>query len=447
MPAGMAGTHRLNKNDVSRIGPVPAASRSCTRHGPEESTAMSRHDDDQTASRTAQTVKGTVRGVEGTLRFAAGTVGKVLTSPARLTAIVPALGSGRYKRKPGASPGVEQLAAEAKPPDPASIRISVMEYGADYLDESVPRLEDLETRLNAPLPEAADIRWVNIDGLSPHLVLRLKEIYGLHTLAAEDVLHVPQRPKAETYGRQLFIVARMIHMHEGRLHGEQVSFFLLPGGTLLSFQEEEGDAWEPVRQRIRAAIPRIRASGPDYLLYALLDAQIDHGFPLLERLGDELESLETQIMENAEQAQLGQLHRIKRELTLLRRIIWPTRDLTASLYRDEHGLIERETRTFLRDVYDHSMQLLDIIETYREMATSLSDLYMNAVNNRMNEIMKTLTIMASIFIPITFIAGVYGMNFEHMPELDEPWAYPAVWGVFLVVALGLLLYFWRRRWF
>jgi len=410
---------------------------------------MSERENQSSRGRAAQAMSGTVRGVEGGLRFAAGTVGMVLRSPLRLTAMVPGLGPGpgQQARRPGSSPGVEQLADEAEPPDPASVRISLVEYGPQRLEERVIGPHELDAHLRQPPGDDLTVRWVNVDGLSPYLVLQFKEAYGLHTLAAEDVLHVPQRPKAEAYDQQLFIVARMIRLHGEQLRSEQVSMFLLPSGTLLTFQETEGDVWEPVRQRLRNGIRRIRESGPDYLLYALLDAQVDHGFPLLERYGDELESLEIQIMENAEQVQLSRLHRIKRELALLRRVIWPTRDLIDGLCREEQGLIHAETRTFLRDVYDHSMQLLDIVETYREMTTSLSDLYMNAVSHRMNEIMKTLTIMASIFIPITFVAGVYGMNFEHMPELDEPWAYPAVWAAFVAVAVGLLIYFWRKRWF
>lgn len=374
----------------------------------------------------------------------------LLASPLRLKSLLPGLEQHlqfHHRRTPGAPPGIEQIAEQASPPDPERVTIRVTDYGPEGLVERSVHLHELDTLLTEEKPEQLGTRWINVDGLSPHLIARFQRAFDLHTLAAEDVLHLPQRPKAEAYGQQLFVVSRMLHTVDGRLVDEQVSFFLLPNNILLSFQQSPGDVWEPVRERIRKGIPRIRESGADYLLYALLDAQVDHGFPLLERYGDSLETLEEALIERPDRHLLARLHAIKRELTLLRRVIWPTRDLIGALYRDGHALIRPETATFLRDVHDHGVQLLDVIETYREIASSLGDLYINAVSQRTNEVMKTLTIMASIFIPITFLAGVYGMNFEHMPELAVRWAYPAVWMVFVSVAVGLLLYFRYRRWF
>ena len=229
------------------------------------------------------------------------------------------------------------------------------------------------------------------------------------------------------------------------IDAEQVSLFLFDH-DVITFQEKPEDVWQPIRLRIKADRARIRKSGAGYLTYVLLDAVVDHCFPVLEQYGDVLEDLEMATLEQPSPELLNRIHSVKRELALLRRIVWPMREVTDQLYREEGVRIEEETRPFLRDVYEHTIQIVEIIESYREMASGLTDLYMSAVSNRMNEVMKVLTVMASVFIPLTFVAGVYGINFKYMPELDVPWAYPAVWVCFVVMTAGMLLYFRHKGW-
>ena len=277
------------------------------------------------------------------------------------------------------------------------------------------------------------------------MVNRLRQAYGFHTLAAEDVLRTSQRPKLETFDNHLFVVVRMLTLKEGVLRQEQVSIFLFKD-TLITFQEAKGDVWDPIRQRLQKKGSRLRSMGSAYLLYTLLDAVVDHTFPLLESYGDLLEEMEVAVIDDPKPDIQRQIHRIKRELVVLRRVLWPLREVVNELHRDETERIPKEVKTFMRDVYDHAVQVMEIIETYREQAGGLNDLYMSAVSNRMNEIMKVLTIMASFFIPITFVAGVYGMNFEHIPELAWKYGYPTFWIVCLSVISGLLIFFRRKGW-
>jgi magnesium transporter len=229
------------------------------------------------------------------------------------------------------------------------------------------------------------------------------------------------------------------------LDTEQVSVFLYDR-VLITFQERPGDLWQPIRARLEIDSLRIRKSGTGYLLYSLLDAVVDNCFPVLEYYGDTLEALEELTLDNPTSELQRNIHRIKRELASLRRIVWPMREVVDNLYRDEGGRIAESTRPYLRDVYEHTIQIVEIIESYRELASGLTDLYMSAVSNRMNEIMKVLTVMASVFIPLTFIAGVYGMNFQFMPEVAWRWGYPMVWGLFILLTLGMLLFFRRKGW-
>ncbi len=389
--------------------------------------------------------KPTPRTIDRTVRRAAR-MGRLLFTPLRLTSVLLPRKTDR-REAPGAPPGIEQRTDLDRRPEPGAVTVRCIDYGPDVFDDRPVELDGLEALLDEPpVAPGRSVRWINVDGLNAYVVRQFMQEFGLHTLAAEDVLNTPQRPKLEAYDNHLFVVGRMIMVRDDALHVEQVSFFLMDG-LLLTFQETAGDVWEPVRQRVRSGIRRIRRAGPDYLLYALLDALVDHGFPLLEAYGDELESMESPVMMQPEPAQLRRIHRVKRELALLRRVFWPTRDLLDTLYRGDDPRIADETRTFCRDVYDHAVQLMDIVETYREMATGLSDLYMSAVGNRMNEVMKTLTILASLFIPLSFLAGIFGMNFEHMPELAVGWMYPwGFWAISATIVIGLLIYFHRKRW-
>ena len=344
---------------------------------------------------------------------------------------------------PGTTPGIESMLHASAPPAAGEILIQVTDYGPEQAHSTA--VSDLSQWLATPRPAWSTVRWINVDGLNPHLVNRLREHYGFHTLAAEDVLHVPQRPKLETYEGHLFVVVRMLMEREGRLHSEQVSLFLFPG-TILTFQETAGDVWDPIRQRIQKSGSRLRLHDASYLLYALLDAVVDHCFPILEAYGETLEELEKQVMTDPTVEAHQRIHAAKRELASLRRVVWPMREVVNELQREETGGIATPVRAYMRDVYDHTIQVMDIVETYREMAGGLNDLYMSSVSNRMNEIMKVLTIMASFFIPITFVAGVYGMNFEVLPELHWKYSYVVFWMICLGISTALAVFFYRKRW-
>jgi magnesium transporter len=237
----------------------------------------------------------------------------------------------------------------------------------------------------------------------------------------------------------------MVRMLGERIHSEQISIFL-GHKTVLTFQESRGDVWDPIRQRLSARGSRLREEDAGFLVYSLLDAIVDHCFPILEHFGDRLETLEDLVLDRPDRATIREVRLTKRELLVLRHAVWPMREVISALQREPHECLSANTRVYLRDVYDHIVQIIDIVEAYREVATGLSETYMTAMSNRLNEVMKVLTIVGTVFIPITFLAGVYGMNFRHFPELDWTWAYPAFWGACLAVAVGMLLWLRRRGW-
>lgn len=331
----------------------------------------------------------------------------------------------------------------------------VMEYDDEtYKEYTVERIEDF------PLcPGDGKVRWLEMNGLGDVNALKaLGERYGLHPLALEDVLNVGQRPKMEPYGGHLFVIAQMIYRDDDRcLCGEQVSIFVCEG-LLISIQEESGsDVFEPVRQRIRAGGGYIRRMKADYLAYALLDSIVDHCFPVLEEIGESLEELEDDVLDRPGRTLVAQLHNFKRILMQLRRFVWPERDVVNALLHTENQIVRPETKVFLRDLYDHTIQIMDLIESYRDVTTGLMEMYLSSVSYRTNEIMRVLTIMSSIFIPLTFIAGVYGMNFSqttpdgqsapsNMPELYWKYGYVGVLAVMVIVAVGMLYFFRRKKW-
>jgi magnesium transporter len=295
--------------------------------------------------------------------------------------------------------------------------------------------------------EGPTVSWINADGVHDvKLVEALGHGLGLHPLVMEDILNTDQRPKVEAYGDYLYIVIKMLHFdgETREIRPEQVSL-ILGRHFVLSLQERPEDVFEGVRQRLRSG-RRIRLMGADYLAYSLLDAIVDNYFFLLEKFGDQVELLEEELITSPTPATLSQIHHFKREMLLLRKAVWPLREVLSSLTRDDNPLISAETRLFLRDVHDHTIHVIDNIETLRDLLAGMIDIYLSSVSNRMNEIMKVLTIMATIFIPLTFIAGVYGMNFEYMPELHWRWAYPLVLLVMIGSACGLLLFFRFRKW-
>jgi len=348
-----------------------------------------------------------------------------------------------HRRAPrGAPPGTLVADPAARRPD-----VYVIRYGPDEIAEQpVDSIAALRERMGS-----APVTWVDVRGLGDlGLIQEIGNLFNLHSLALEDVVNVHQRPKAEEYEDHLFIVTRM-HVEERPPESEQISLFL-GKNYVLTFQERAGDCFEPVRERIRKRRGRIRASGADYLAYALLDAVIDAYFPVLERFGETVEVLEELVTSRPGENLVSEIHKVKRDLLASRRAVWPMREMINQLIRDETPLVTDHTRIFLRDCYDHTVQLMDMIETYREIASSLVDIHLSSLSKRMNEIMKVLTIIATIFIPLGFIAGVYGMNFDpeaspwNMPELGWYLGYPFALGLMGLVAAGLVFYFWREGW-
>ena len=318
-------------------------------------------------------------------------------------------------------------------------RVTVLAYAPHELTEHT--VDDLE--MLAAMRGKWPVLWVNADGVThAETVRRLGDLFRLHRLALEDVMQVPQRAKVDAYDGYLFVVLRMAR-RVPELDLEQIGVFVGPD-FVLTFQERPGDPLDPVRERIRAGHARIRASGADYLAYAVLDAIVDHYFPVLEAYADELDALEDEIVERPHPSCMARLHRIKRDLMALRRAIWPLREALSRLVREPVPPVRDETVVYLRDCEDHAFQILDLVETYREVASSLTELYLSTVSTRTNDIMKVLTIFASIFIPLGFITGIYGMNVEH--DRGWWWSLPFVMAEMGIAALLLLAYFWRKGW-
>ena len=353
---------------------------------------------------------------------------------------------GRRRRKryqpPGTQPGTLTAHDEAQG---APVRVRSVLYDAGRCEEREMSAAEIPS---LTLPEGG-VLWVDVTGLSdPSVVRTIGDRFGFHPLALEDVLNVPQRPKVEWYGDHLLVVLREIRHPEP---AEQVSFFL-SDRVVVSFQERAGDSFDAVRDRLRQGKGRIRSEGADFLLYALCDAVLDAFFPTLEKLGDEVEDMEEKVLLSPIPETFLEIRRLKRDLLAVRHAVWPARDALNLLLIEEHALIRQGTKVFLRDCYDHTIQLMDMLETFREMASGLVDEYMSAVSNRMNEVMKVLTVVATAFIPLTFIVGLYGMNFDtkaspwNMPELGWPYGYPAILLLMAAVAAGMVYYFRRKRW-
>ncbi|HPF34376.1 MAG TPA: magnesium/cobalt transporter CorA [Candidatus Krumholzibacteria bacterium] len=324
-----------------------------------------------------------------------------------------------------------------------AVALELFDYDAETLRET--RGPDLEL---PPPGRGHGVTWLDVDGLhDTDLLGRIGKVYGLHPLVLEDVVNLHHRPKLEDYGGYLYIVLRMLSFdrEEWRLDSEQISL-VVGDGFVVTFQERPGDVLEPVRERLRREGGRIRQLGADYLGYALIDAVVDHYFHVLEGMGEAVEDLEEELLGSPARGTLELIHQLKRESILLRRSVAPLRDVASSLARDELPLIGAEVQPFLRDLYDHVIHVIDTVDSFRDILSGLQDLYLSNVSNRMNDVMKVLTIFTTLFVPLTFIAGVYGMNFEHMPELAWRWSYPLFWGMILVLAVVMLIFFRRRRW-
>lgn len=326
------------------------------------------------------------------------------------------------------------------------VHVLVMEYDEQNLREWSPSLTDEEC---ASLKNNKKRKWINIDGVNdPALIERVGRHFDLHPLVLEDIAHLGQRPKVEEYDQYMYIVVKMIQLASDNqtITVEQVSIILGPD-YLITFQENEGDVFEAVRSRLRLGKGRARKMGCGYLAYALIDAIVDYYFTIFESMGEVIEGLEENILNDTDKKTLPQLHRLRHQLTQLRKSVWPLREMIGSLERGESILFEKATRPFLRDLYDHSVQIAETVESFRDVLTSLLDLNLSMVSTRMNEIMKVLTMIATIFIPLSFIAGVYGMNFDHMPELHEYWAYPfAFWLMIIVIVTVMVVYFKKKKW-
>jgi magnesium transporter len=351
----------------------------------------------------------------------------------------------KKRHPPGTSPGT--LPGRTEPSEPTRTRI--VNFNADVLTDAAlldpAGLDSIDHGLTT---------WLDIEGHDVQLIADLGSRLEVHPLALEDVLHTGQRPKVEDYEESLFLVLDhfSVNGNGDRLAKEQVSL-VIQDDLVLSVRERASGLFGPVYQRLQSGKGRIRVGGAGYLAYALIDIVVDHVFPVLEHIGDRLEDLEASILDEPTKEDLSSLHVVKRDLLLLRKSIWPTRELLRNRLLIDSPLIGEKTHVYLRDVADHATVAVDIIETYREMVASLNDLYLSRISIRMNEIMKVLTTIATIFIPLSFIAGLYGMNFNtqasplNMPELNWYWGYPAALLSMVTVAGGLLIYFWRRRWF
>ena len=344
-------------------------------------------------------------------------------------------------KKAGSSPGTLVHVGDQKA---ESSEISLINYDAGQLLEK-NRIELEEAYAYRDKPE---VTWIDVHGLHDiGLVEKIGQNFNIHPLTMEDIVNTGNRPKAEDYDNYLFVVLKMLSYNQENSHvaSEQVSLVL--GKTyLVSFQERAGDVFEPVRDRIRKGKSRIRASGCDYLAYALIDSVVDGYFVVLEGLGEKIEQLEIELLGEPTQQTMEQIHFLKRQLIYFRKQIWPLREVLSSLMRDQSSLIDEVNQIFLRDVYDHTVQVIDTIESLRDVLSGMLDLYLSTVSNRMNEVMKVLTIMATIFIPLTFIAGIYGMNFKFMPELEWRWSYPLLWVVLIVVFFLMMFWFKRKKW-
>jgi magnesium transporter len=347
----------------------------------------------------------------------------------------------KYKQKVGLPPGtLIHLGPERKDRS----RISVIDFTEHEITETSPgNAEEC-----FPFRDTSTITWINVDGVHETEVIdALGRHFGLHPLVMADIVNTRQRPKIEDYDDYLFVVLKMIFQPENGsiITGEQVSL-IIGSNYVISFQETREDVFNPVRNRLKTSGGRIRKMGADYLAYALIDTIVDHYFVVLESLGEKMEDLEEQLLRYPTEQTMQAIHSMKRDMIYLRRSVWPLREVMGTLERGESKLIHKATRVYLRDIYDHTIQVIDTLETSRDILSGMLDIYLSGMSYRMNTVMKVLTIIATIFMPLTFIAGVYGMNFVNMPELEWYWGYPMVMLFMATIAFGMLAYFKRKKW-
>lgn len=347
-------------------------------------------------------------------------------------------------RKLGLEPGTVVYVGDKATESP--IKLSLFEYNDVSIQESeLKQIIDCAHEL-----EHQTVKWLNVDGVhNSQLIVEIGKKFNLHPLLLEDVSNTQQRPKLEEYDNTLFLIVKMLSYNEQekRIEVEQVSL-VLGHNFLISFQEDkEGDILDPLRERLRVGKQKIRKSGADYLLYCILDMIIDHYFVILEKLGEEMNELEESIITDTSYGLLRTIYRMKRDMISLRRNIWPMREMLSNLERSENGLLTASTNIYFRDIYDHAIQAIETIEMYRDMLSGMLDIFLSSSSNHMNGIMKVLTTISTVFIPLTFIVGVYGMNFEFMPELHWKYGYISVWVLMGLSVIAMAVYFKRKKWF
>ena len=351
--------------------------------------------------------------------------------------------SGRIKRskKAGLPPGTLVHIGKKKT---EKVKITVIDYDEkNFWEKDVKTVEEC-----FPFKDKPTVTWINIDGIHDvEIIEKIGKHFGVHPLLLEDIMNSEQRPKMEDFEEYIFIVLKMLRYDEkqGEIKSEQVSL-ILGSNFIVSFQEMEGDVFNLVRERIRNEKGRIRKMKADYLAYTLIDAVIDNYFIILEKTGEKIEDMEDELVTNPTPGTLQTIHNLKREMIFLRKSVWPLREVINGMQKAESPLIKESTGIYLRDVYDHTIQVIDTIETFRDMISGMLDIYLSSISNKMNEVMKVLTIIATIFIPLTFVAGLYGMNFKYMPELEWHFGYFAILLLMIIIGISMVFYFRRKKW-
>ena len=347
----------------------------------------------------------------------------------------------KMSKKAGLPPGTPVYIGDRRVEE---VKIHLIDYDdAHFQEKEVTTIEEC-----FPFKDTPTVTWINIDGIhKPEIIEAIGKHFNIHHLIVEDIVHTGQRPKMEDLEDYVFVVLKMLSYDESmnEINAEQVSMILGPN-FVISFQERTGDVLNPLRERIRNGKGRVRKKGADYLAYCLMDAIIDNYFIILEQLGERIEDIQEVLLTNPTPATLQEIQKLRREMILLRKSVWPVREVISRLERGESSLMSEATGIYFRDVYDHTIQVIDTIETLRDILSGMLDVYLSSVSNKMNEIMKVLTIIATIFIPLTFLAGIYGMNFKYMPELEWRWGYFVVLLVMVVTVGGMLLYFRKKEW-
>ncbi|MEN6427452.1 MAG: magnesium/cobalt transporter CorA [Phycisphaerales bacterium] len=347
----------------------------------------------------------------------------------------------RRTKKAGLPPGTLVHIGEKRE---EAVRITYMDYDEQHFEEK----QGVSIEECFPFKDTATTTWINIDGIDEiPIIEKIGKAYDLHPLILEDIVTAGQRPKFDNYEKYAYVVLKMLtYNHTARaIESEQISI-VFGANFVISFQEDVGDIFDPIRDRIRQAKGKIRKMGADYLAYSLIDATVDGYFGILEKTGEQIEDLEDELIADPTEGTLRKIHALKREMMSLRRSVWPLRELINAMQRDESSLICSQTRVYLRDVYDHTIQVIDAVEGFRDMVAGMVEIYLSSISNRMNAIMKVLTIIATIFIPLTFVVGVYGMNFPNMPEMRWRWGYQAVLLLMLAIVVVMLAYFRRKKW-